>query len=198
MAVEQSWNDEGRASAETLRTRMARFPRGFLVGCLEHEGRGRIVATVTSMPLRYRPGHAADFRNWNEVTNHGLLHEATATDANALYIVSGVIDREFRGHAIFAPGILAQVGLARELGLRHVLAGAVIPGYRSWCEKNGETDAWRYCSLRRGRHLVDPLLAMYEAIGFHVPDAAHVLPDYFPDYASRDHAALVVRDLDVD
>ena len=37
--------------------------------------------------------------------------------------------------------------------------------------------------------------AMYERIGFSVSDACHVIPGYYPDDASRNYAALVVRNL---
>lgn len=196
MAVEQSWDEEGRASADTLAVRMTRFPQGFFVGCLEQDGREKIVATVTSMPMRHDPADISGFASWDNVTNGGRLHEDMALEeCNALYIVSGVIDRAYRGHNIFAPGILAQAQQAGLLGLRYVLAGAVIPGYRNYCERHGEVEAWRYCATRRGKHLVDPLLAMYESIGFAVGEPRHVLPEYFPDHASRNYAALVMRDL---
>ena len=109
--------------------------------------------------------------------------------------MSGVIDNRFRGLNIFAPMVLREAALASSMGLRYVVAGAVLPGYRKFCEQHGEINAFEYCATRRGKHLVDPLLAMYEAIGFSVPDALHVIPEYYPDDASRNFAALVVRDL---
>src|SRR5882757_6884870 len=36
-------------------------------------GRERLVATLTSMPLRYDPAHLEAFRGWDAVTNRGYL-----------------------------------------------------------------------------------------------------------------------------
>ena len=82
---------------------------------------------------------------------------------------------------------------AREMELEYVLAGAVIPGYKRYCEKYGEISAADYVATRRGHSLADPLLSMYEKIDFHVPDGRHVIPEYFPDDASLNYAALVVN-----
>jgi hypothetical protein len=49
--------------------------------------------------------------------------------------------------------------------------------------------------MRKGSKPVDPLLAMYETIHFKVPNNLHVVSEYYPDDASRNYAALVVRDL---
>jgi hypothetical protein len=130
------------------------------------------------------------------VTNNGYLFEHTDLAAcNALYIVSGVIDNAYRGLNVFGPGILKVVEAAASLDKQYVVGGAVIPGYRKYCERHGATDAFQYCSRRVGKHLADPLLALYESIGFTVPDREHVVEGYYPDDASRNYAALVVRDL---
>lgn len=198
LAVEQSWDEQGRANAETFLTRMQRFPQGFFVGCVQHGSEEPIVATVTSMPIRHNPQRLDTYKNWDSVTNGGKLFDrVNLADCNGLYIVSGIVDAAWRGHNVFAPGITAQLQLAARLGFRYVLAGAVIPGYRHHCEKHGETDAWTYCTTRRGSHLIDPLLSMYEALGFGLSDRRQVVPEYFPDYGSRNYAALVMRDLAV-
>jgi len=59
----------------------------------------------------------------------------------------------------------------------------------------GALPAWDYCQMRKGSKPVDPLLAMYETIHFKVPNNLHVVSEYYPDDASRNYAALVVRDL---
>lgn len=197
LAVEQSWQEAGRAGADKFLSRLARYGAGFFLATLPDADGGEIpVATITSMPTRYDPARPDDYPSWDQVTCAGYLPEHfDLSRCNGLYIVSGVIDQRFRGYNVFAPMVLQVARLAASLHLRYTLAGAVIPGYRKYCEQHGPTEAGDYCLLRRGAHPVDPLLAMYEAIGFRVPDRHHVMPDYFPDDASRNYAALVVRDL---
>ena len=196
LAVEQSWREESRAGADKFQARLARFPQGFFVATLDEGGGQKIIATATSMPVRYDPAHLDHFTSWDAVTNNGYLFEhVDAADCNALYVVSGVIDHAYRGLNVFGPGILMIVKLAAALGMRYTLGGAVIPGYQRYRQKHGETDAYQYCITRVGKHLADPLLALYESIGFSVPDRQHVIKGYYPDDASRNYAALVVRDL---
>jgi hypothetical protein len=196
MKVEESWPAAGRAGVDKFRARLRNFGRGFFVAALTlPEGGERIIGTITSMPLAYDPRRPHAFRSWDEVTHDGYLGDCRLEGCNALYIVSGVIDAEHRSLNIFPMGVLAVAERAHELGLRYVLAGAVLPGYRRLCDEQGEVAPFDYCRRRRGDRLVDPLLALYEGIGFEVPDADHVLREYYPDDASRNHAALVRRDL---
>lgn len=196
MQVEQSWPETSRASEDKFLARLACFPQGFFLACIQDEsGAEKIVATLTSMPLHYQGSMMDDFKRWDDVTNKGYLHPVNLASCNALYIVSGVIDQNYRGLNIFGPTVIGVAALAQELGMGYVLAGAVIPGYQKFCQQHGETSAFDYCATRRGKHLADPLLAMYESIGFSVPNAGHVIPEYYPDDASRNFAALVVRDL---
>lgn len=196
LAVEQSWHEAGRAGADKFEARLARFPQGFIVATLTEDGIEKIIGTATSMPLVYDPAHLGRFASWDAVTNEGYLFEDTQlAECNALYIVSGVIDKDHRGLDVFRPAILYLAGIAARLKLRYVVAGAVIPGYRRYCEKHGAIDAYDYCATRVGTHLADPLLSLYESIGFTVRDRRHVVEAYYPDDASRNYAALVVRDL---
>ncbi len=196
LAVEQSWPESSRAGADKFLARLERFPEGFFVASVTEAGREKLVATLTSMPLQYDPAHLQAFGGWDAVTNRGYLFpDMDLARCNAIYIVSGVIDDAYRGLNVFGPGVLLAVELARRLGLRYVIGGAVLPGYKRHCERHGQLDAYTYCRRRRGKTLVDPLLAIYESIGFSVPDASHVIPEYYPDDASKNYAALVVRDL---
>lgn len=194
LRVENSWHEQGRAGADKFLARLEKFPQGFFLACIG-EPAAEVVATITAMPIHYQPDDVSHFSNWDAVTGNGYLPTFDHSACNALYIVSGIIDRRYRGQDIFAPMVMREVALAQALGLRYVLAGAVLPGYAKHCQKHGECTAHDYSSTRRGQHLLDPLLAMYEAIGFSLPDARHVIAEYFPDDASRNHAGLVVRDL---
>jgi hypothetical protein len=191
LEVEKSWPEASRAGADKFLARLNRFPQGFFVACVG----GRVVATITAMKLRYDPKTVHRFSGWASVTNDGYLHEPADAHANALYIVSGVVDKDYRTLNIFDPMVLEEVTMAGRLGLGYVIAGAVLPGFRKYLEERGAVDPWAYCSARRGSRLVDPLLAMYERIGFTIPDARHVIAGYYPDDASRNYAALVVRAL---
>jgi hypothetical protein len=196
MKVEESWPVGSRAGEDKFRARLKHFGRGFFLAVMiQPDGEERVIGTLTSMPLTYDPAKPHAFTNWDEVTRQGYFGECPLDGCNALYIASGVIAAEYRTLNVFPMGVLAVAGLARELGFPYVLAGAVIPGYRRFCEEHGEVAPFDYCGRRRGDRLVDPLLALYEGIGFVVPDAQHVLKDYYPDDASRNYAALVRRDL---
>ncbi len=196
LKVEESWPAAGRAGADKFLARLRNFGRGFFVAVLElPEGGERIIATISSMPLAYEPDRPHAFSSWDAVTHDGYLGDCRSEGCNALYIVSGVIDAEYRSLNLFHGGVLAVATLAQEMGLRYVLAGAVLPGYRRLCEEQGDLAPFDYCRRRRGGRLVDPLLALYEGIGFEVPDAGHVLREYYPDDASRNYAGLVRRDL---
>jgi hypothetical protein len=192
--VESSWGESSRAGADKFLSRMDKFPSGFFLACTGPAA-DDVVATITSAPLGYQPDTLDCFKSWDAVTHKGYLSPPDLDQCNALYIVSGVIASSYRGQNIFAPMVLQEVALAQRMGLRYVLAGAVLPGYLKYCQQKGACDASDYCFKRRGQHLLDPLLAMYESIGFSVPDARHVIPDYYPDEASRNFGALVVRDL---
>lgn len=196
MKVEESWPVGSRAGEDKFRARLKHFGRGFFLAVMiQPDGEERVIGTITSMPLAYDPAKPHAFTNWDEVTRQGYFGDRPLEGCNALYIASGVIAAEYRTLNVFPMGVLAVAGLARELGFPYVLAGAVIPGYRRFCEEHGEVAPFDYCGRRRGDRLVDPLLALYEGIGFVVPDAQHVLRDYYPDDASRNYAALVRRDL---
>ena len=191
-AVERSWPESGRATRDKFVARLERFPRGFFVA----ESSGRIYATITSCPIHYDSADLDGLSTWSKVTRDGYLqakHDLAA--CNAIYIVSGVIDKSHRGSGIFAPMVEREVALAQELRLKYVVAGAFIPGYADYCREHGEISAPDYAFLIQGRRLVDPLLQMYAGIGFSVPDRRHIVSDYFPDADSQNYAALVVRRL---
>jgi len=190
--VEESWPEAGRATREKFVARLEKFGQGFFVV----EQQDRLVATVTSYPIIYDPRSPHEFKNWNQVTNDGFLDNiGDMENYNALYIVSGVIDKSYRGKDLFDLAINREAELAKELKLRYIMAGAVIPGYKKYCDKHGEIPASEYALKKQDNHFIDPLLEMYRKIGFNVPDADHVVSDYYPDSASKDYAALTVRDL---
>lgn len=201
LIIEESWHEEGRAEGDKFIERIKRYSKGFFVAEIEEQNKRHLIAMVCAMPAIYNPDDLSIYKNWNSACNNGFYFDYVKGNhynndkVNSLYIVSGVIDKAYRGGDIFTPMILRVVSLAAQLGLRYVTAGAVMPGYKRYMEKRGSIDAYDYVSRRIGSSLADPFIAMYEKIGFNVPNAAHVKENYFPDDASMNYASLVVRDL---
>jgi len=192
MAVEMSWPDLSRAPVEKFKSRLEKFPQGFWVA----EQDKKIVATLTSCPIQYQSNQIDKLNNWDDVTNKGMFYSINDLSVfNALYVASGVIDCNYRGKNIFELMINHVADVAQQMNFKYVVAGAVIPGYAKYCQRHGHTEAHEYVFMKRGRHLVDPLLASYQRIGFSVPDVHHVKADYYPDAASHNYAALVVKPL---
>lgn len=190
--VENSWPEQARASKEKMLARIEKFAQGFYVAF--DKTSGQALATISTMPMCFTLGDISHFTSWDKVTNDGYLPEnLDAKENNALYIVSGVIDKNYRGGDIFEKMVLNVVDVAKELGMEYVLAGAVIPGFKHYCEKHGDIPAKEYCLKTRASGPLDPLLNMYSKIDFHVPNASHVLPEYFPDDPSKNYAALVMH-----
>lgn len=196
MSVEQSWHEDGRASEEIFVSRIKRFSQGFFLALVNDGEEEKVIATITSMPFHYSREHISECTNWNKVTGNGYLPEVLESgNENGLYIVSGIIDRNYRGNDIFSPMVSRIVELSSELDYRYIVAGAVMPGFKKYHQKLPDRSPYEYCSTRKGHSLMDPLLAMYEKLDFTVPDEHHVIAEYFPDDASMNYAALVVRDL---
>jgi GNAT superfamily N-acetyltransferase len=132
--------------------------------------------------------------SWQQVTNGGRIRSrAEVPGANALYAVSGIVHPEHRGGKVLAALMMAAADAARKEGLTYYTAGAVIPCYKSYCARNGEISAADYVFTKRGNRLVEPFLDQYRRNGFHVPDRAHVLANYYADEGSGNYAALVVK-----
>ncbi|MFT5482100.1 MAG: hypothetical protein ACI9GW_000748 [Halieaceae bacterium] len=196
LRVEMGWQEIARAEHDKFAARLEKFNQGFLLAVTQSTT-PEVIGTMTSMPFRYNPENPEDFVSWDHVTNEGYLPDTVdISQCNALYIVSGIIAENYRGYDIFSPSITQVVRLARELKLRYVIAGAVIPGFRRYREKHAECSAWEYTSARRHHSPIDPLLNMYEKMGFKVPGEKYVVPDYFPDSDSLNYAAIVVHDAD--
>lgn len=191
MLVEQDWPDYQRASRAKMLARLEKFPDGFWV----LDRGGEVVGTLTSCPIRYDPGADDQVKTWDDVTNHGYLHDIDLNTANALYLVSGSLRKHARGELTYTMFIDPPVALARRLGLRYVLTGARIPGYDAYCRRFGDIDARDYAFRTINGCLVDPFLEMYRGLGFTVPDRNHIIEDFYPDETSRDYGAIVVREV---
>lgn len=192
LTVENSWPEESRASKEVLLERMRKFPLGFLIARIDSIP----VATITSCMIHYDPNNPHKLGNWRAVTNDGRLFDQNdKSQFNSMYIVSGVIDESHRGtEDIFSPMVLRIHELAESLGMKYTLAGAILPGYGQYVEKQGFIPAADYAFTRKGSRIIDPLIAMYESIGFCIPSPDHVIEDYYEDHASLNCSAIVVKE----
>ena len=83
-------------------------------------------------------------------------------------------------------GYLHDIGAQEDYNGIYIVSGII--------EKDA-VPASQYVFMKRGNRLVDPLLDMYQKIGFEAPDADHVVREYFPDDASLNYAAIVVNKL---
>ncbi|MEM7100002.1 MAG: hypothetical protein AAF541_17175 [Pseudomonadota bacterium] len=190
LELELEWPESQRASPETLAKRFAKYPDGFLLAWHEQTAAG----LLTFVPVKYSSDDLSGFESWDQVTNGGDLHWPVEK-ANALYIVSGLVRSGYHDKHIFEFGVSEVAGLAKQLGYDYVLAGARIPGYRRFFEKHGPIAAHEYAALEHRGRLRDPLLQMYRALDFNVPNANHIKADYYPDESSMDHGALVVHQI---
>ena len=189
MMVEQTWPPNQRATADKFLARLERFPKGFWVG----ESGDTIVGFTTSCLLHYDPSDLAHFRSWSNATNNGYLYpRKKIAVSNALYIVSTVIVKEYRGKGLFEAFLGKHKEMTSQLGLAYSLTGAMLPGYDAYCREHGEISVYQYAIRRSHGRLVDPLIRKLAAIGYELSDKQHLMSNYFQSVGSRDYAALLV------
>jgi hypothetical protein len=193
MQIERSWPEGERATREQMLARIERFPRGVLIGKVN----GEPGATLTACPIVYQRD-AGNFSNWNDATNSGHFYATPLPETDALYIASGVVKSSLRGAlgaGFFSACVRRVVELALEMQLPFVVAGAMLPGLRRFCERHRVIPAAEYAGLMRNGRCIDPLIEMYRKESFFIPDAKHVLSQYYPDPDSLGYAALVVNEV---
>lgn len=189
MSLEQSWPPDQRAEAGQFLSRLELFPEGFLVG----EYQGTIIASTTTCLAHYNPEDLSGFNSWNKATNNGYLHPRTdITDPNALYVVSTIVKKEFRGRGLLEAFHKIRRKLAFKLGVDYLLTGAILPGYDSYCARHGEISAYEYACLRQNGIPIDPLLGKLALLGYELADEKHLIANYYQSTESRDYAALLV------
>ena len=190
MDVEAEWPEEQRATVDKFVSRLERFPEGFLVV----EVKGRIVAVSTSTLTNYTPSCLDHFRSWEACTNGGYLYPIeNRDDYNAFYIVSQGIRKAYRRHGIREGMILANLNLAAKMGRPYTVTGAMMPGYDSYCRKHSQIPACDYAFLKQDGKLIDPTLRKLASLGLTLPDARHVIKDFYISPESRNYGALLVN-----
>lgn len=194
MAVEKSFSVDPQyhASRKKMQARIEKFNQGFFLTYVED----KLAYIISTCCVAYNPHDLSNFSTWDHITNNGFLSspQPPAT-ANALYIVSGVVEHSFQQHNLFGVPYPHLLELAQELQLNYIIAGAILPGYANYIEENGPISASEYAEKRSGFRLVDPLLEKYRRIHFHVPNQQHILADYYEHPGSCSYSALVVHDI---
>jgi hypothetical protein len=195
LKLEESWPPGERATEQQLRTRIERYPQGFLVAARD-TAPAELIGSATSCPIDYDPAHPERIVSWNHASNEGLGPENSASmRTETLYLISSVVRTEDRGGEVYGEILKHLCQRALALGYSRILSGAVMPGYDAYCRKHGEIPAADYALMQRGARPLDPFLRVLATFGFVVPDARHIAADYYPDEPSRCYAALVVKEL---
>jgi hypothetical protein len=189
MRVEQTWPEDQRASVDKFLARLEKFPEGFWVGEVDN----RIVGMTTSCIVHYDPKDLSPFCSWNHATNNGYIFPVEGIAyPNALYVVSTVIEKAFRGNGLFQAFFEKHKEVTALRGLTYCLTGAMLPGYNAYFLSHGNVSAYDYAMQRKNGRVIDPLVEKLMACGFELPDERHIIPDYFHSPESRDYAALLV------
>lgn len=188
--LEKEWPEPARASEETLRFRINFFQEGYFIA----EDESGIIASIIACPYQYDPERLDAYQNWERVANACYSEPATLKNKNALYIVSGTSKATRHGGKVFDGGVTQVVDLAKRLGLRYVVGGCLLPGYSRYVNKHQHATAKEYVFAKINERFVDPLIEKYSRLDFHVPNAAHVIANYFQHEPSLNYSALVVRD----
>lgn len=194
MRVEKSFSKDPQyhASREKMLARIEKFHEGFFLTFVDDQ----LAYIICTCCVYYNPSDLSNFRSWDHITHNGFLadHEPPS-NANALYIVSGVVEQSFQNYNLFGAPYPHLLSLANKLNLKYIIAGAILPGYAHYIEQNGLIPAHEYVQLRNNNRLVDPLLEKYRRIRFYVPDQHHVLANYYEHADSLSYSAIVVHDI---
>ncbi len=194
MLVEKSFSENPKyhASIEKMRARIEKFSQGFFLTYVDNQ----LAYIISTCCVHYNPLDLRNFSSWDHITHDGFLadHEPPA-NANALYIVSGVVKQSFQQYNLFGAPYPHLLALAQKLYLNYIIAGAILPGYAHYIKQNGFIPAQEYAQLRNGNRFIDPLIEKYRRIHFFVPDQHHVIENYYEHPDSLSCSAIVVHDI---
>ncbi|HUS49841.1 MAG TPA: hypothetical protein VMZ91_06730 [Candidatus Paceibacterota bacterium] len=175
------WPEETRASKEKFQSRLKIFPEGFFLAF----DNGRLIGASTSEIIFYNPKNPPT--SWEAITDEGYIRNHNP-NGNALYVVSiGAVSRSGGGSTL----INTQKNLTQKLNLRFLILGARIPGYNTYCQKNGNININDYVKLRReDNQLLDPELRFYTRNDLTL---FKIMPNYMgDDKESRNYGAIMV------
>jgi predicted amidohydrolase/GNAT superfamily N-acetyltransferase len=170
-------------SENQLKTHLERFPQGQFVAI--ERGSGLVVGMCSGLIIdwdRYESG-----MDWSSFTDGGSYANHDPVEGATLFAADVMVRPGMQGHGIgkrlYAAG---RFGLARQIGLRRILAGSRLRGYSAFANK---MSAEEYVVEVVNGRLNDPTLSFQLAQGFHVID---VVGNYFQgDEPSRGFAAVI-------
>ncbi|MEZ6243066.1 MAG: GNAT family N-acetyltransferase [Phycisphaerales bacterium] len=170
-------------SAEYLSSHLAVFPQGQFVAV--EQGSGLVVGVCSGLVIDWDA--QPDTSSWNALTANGYFTNHDPVAGGTLFAADVMVRPGFQGQGIgrrlYERG---RFGLARQLGLRRVVAGSRLRGYHRYADRM--TAEEYVAEVVRGR-LNDPTLSFQLHLGFRVTSA---IGGYFTgDPESRGFAALI-------
>ncbi len=170
-------------SEEQLRAHLECFPQGQFVAV--ESGSGRIVGACSGLIIRWDDYDLG--QDWSSFTGGGMYTNHDPVHGRTLYAADVMVRPGLQGRGIgkrlYQKG---RIGLARQLGLKRVLAGSRLRGYHRYAPSMSPEDY--VVAVVKGR-LNDPTLSFQLAQGFRV---LTVVGDYFRgDPESLGFAAII-------
>jgi len=191
LELEKIWPEASRATERDLSLRIEAFAAGYFVV----EDDAGIYASFIAHPYHYNPNDLSNFKSWNHVNTSCFLKQTMPDDGNALYIISATNKKPKPGWKLLRRCMEHVLKLAYAMNKNYILAGVLLPGYAKFLKKHGAIDPEEYAFKQINGRFVDPLIEKLRHVGFYVPTKQHVIAHYFPDAASLNYSALVVKSL---
>ncbi|ANE47825.1 acetyltransferase [Paenibacillus swuensis] len=165
---------------EQLGNHTERFPEGAI--CAEADG--RIVGSMTALRLpqaMFRQKHS-----WDEATDSGYIRNHDPT-GDTLYVVDVCVTPAYRQTGLGKWLMQTMYEVTVNLGLRRLLGGGRMPGYRAAFLENGMT-AQKYLEAIIQGERKDPVLSYLLRCG-RMP--VEVVENYLEDEDSLNYAVLM-------
>lgn len=167
------WNEE------QLTEHITRFPEGAL--CVEVAG--KIVGSITGLRVEYEEQHAAD-HSWSSLTDDGYIRTHNP-NGDTLYIVDICMMPAYRKFGLGKLMMQSMYEVVVHLGLRRLLGGGRMPGYRKHAPAMSADDYVR--AVMTGA-LKDPVITFLLRCG---RTPVQVVSNYLQDEESLNHALLM-------
>ncbi|XHC26092.1 GNAT family N-acetyltransferase [Phycisphaerales bacterium ac7] len=166
-----------------LSSHLAAFPQGQFVAV--EEASGMVVGVCSGLVIDW--DKQADTSSWNALTADGFYTNHDPIEGGTLFAADVMVRPGFQGRGIgrrlYDRG---RFDLARQLGLRRIVAGSRLRGYHRYASK---MSAEEYTAEVSAGRLNDPTLSFQLHLGFRVTS---VIGDYFAnDPESRGFAAII-------
>jgi GNAT superfamily N-acetyltransferase len=175
--------DIERWSDEQLGRHLELFPQGQFVAV--DTVSGMVLGTASGLILNW--DRYASNMDWSTLTDQGLYTNHDPVEGATLFAADIMVRPGNQGGGIGKRlHERARFGLARQIGMRRIIAGSRLSGYQRYAKK---MPAAEYAIEVVNGRLNDPVLSFHLALGFHVLD---VVENYFgEDPESQGWAAVI-------